>query len=74
LLADTSFWSDVATEMPGEIVAAVPSRDVLLFCRSEVRCTTDFVARTHEFQTLSSELALQVAGAGEEDLLPAVCP
>ena len=35
----------------------------------EVRCATDFVANTEQFQTLCKELALQVAGAGEEDLL-----
>jgi uncharacterized protein YtpQ (UPF0354 family) len=34
LLADT-FWSDMTAEVPGEIVAAVPSRDVLLFCGSQ---------------------------------------
>src|SRR5262249_6649927 len=34
LLAAT-FWNDVASEMPGEVVAAVPSRDVLLFCSSQ---------------------------------------
>jgi elongation factor Ts len=39
----------------------------------EVRCATDFVARTDQFQTLCRELALQVAGAGPEDLLRQPC-
>jgi uncharacterized protein YtpQ (UPF0354 family) len=34
LLADT-FWTDLSAEIPGEIVAAVPSRDVLVFCSSK---------------------------------------
>jgi uncharacterized protein YtpQ (UPF0354 family) len=40
LLAD-SFWNEMAPEVPGEIVAAVPSRDVLLFCGSQA---TDGIA------------------------------
>jgi uncharacterized protein YtpQ (UPF0354 family) len=28
------FWEQVAADMPGEVVVAVPSRDVLLFCSS----------------------------------------
>jgi len=35
----------------------------------EVRCATDFVARTDEFQRLCKELTLQVAGGNEQDLL-----
>jgi elongation factor Ts len=35
----------------------------------EVRCATDFVARTDQFQQMCHELALQVAGVGEVDLL-----
>lgn len=40
----------------------------------ELRCETDFVARTPEFQELAHELALQVAGtnpAGVKELLAA---
>lgn len=33
LLADT-FWEEVAAETPGEVIASVPSRNVLLFCSS----------------------------------------
>ncbi len=29
------FWDQVATKMPGEIVVAVPSRDIVLFCSSQ---------------------------------------
>ncbi len=35
----------------------------------EVRCATDFVARTEEFQRLCKELTLQVAGDSDQDLL-----
>jgi elongation factor Ts len=38
----------------------------------EVRCATDFVARTDQFQHLCRELALQAAGLGEDDLLSQV--
>lgn len=34
----------------------------------EVRCETDFVANTKEFQNLASELALHVAGMNPKDL------
>jgi uncharacterized protein YtpQ (UPF0354 family) len=34
-LLATTWWEQMATQIPGEIVAAVPSRDVLLFCSSQ---------------------------------------
>lgn len=30
-----SYWEQVAANMPGEVVVAVPSRDVVLFCSSQ---------------------------------------
>jgi uncharacterized protein YtpQ (UPF0354 family) len=36
-LLATTWWEQMATQVPGEIVAAVPSRDVVLFCSSKSR-------------------------------------
>jgi elongation factor Ts len=54
-------------ERAGKIMAYVHQDRIGVLV--EVRCATDFVARTDQFQTLCWELALQVAGVGEEDLL-----
>ncbi|MCW3053361.1 MAG: hypothetical protein JWN14_2531 [Chthonomonadales bacterium] len=35
VLLATTWWNDLAAETPGEIVASVPSRDILLYCSSQ---------------------------------------
>lgn len=39
----------------------------------DLRCATDFVARTDQFQDLCKEIALQVAAGLDEDLLAQPC-
>lgn len=51
LLAD-SYWRELAANTPGEIVASVPRRDVLLFCSSQSEeglfALTDITAQVYE--------------------------
>lgn len=54
-------------EQAGKIVAYVHQDRIGVLI--EVRCATDFVVRTEPFQQLCRELALQVAGVSETDLL-----
>lgn len=68
LLAD-SWWSDRAAEMPGEIVASVPSRDVLLYCSSQsaegMRALREYTDQVHESETthaLSKQLLVWRGG------------
>ena len=56
-----------AEERAGRITAYVHQGRIGVLV--EVRCATDFAANTDLFQQFCKELALQVAGAGEEDLL-----
>lgn len=48
------------------IVEAYIHQDKKIGVLLELRCETDFVARTPEFQELAHELALQIAGTGPE--------
>jgi uncharacterized protein YtpQ (UPF0354 family) len=50
IMLATTFWSDFSAEMPGDIVAAVPSRDALIFCSSHDAPAIDAM------QTLASEI------------------
>ncbi len=56
-----------AEERAGRITAHVHNGRIGVLI--EVRCATDFAANTEQFQTLCKELALQVIGVGDEDLL-----
>jgi elongation factor Ts len=58
---------NAAEERAGKLTAYVHQGRVGVLI--EVRCATDFVANTEQFQQLCKELAMQVAGVGEEDLL-----
>lgn len=56
-----------AEERAGRITAYVHQGRIGVLI--EVRCATDFVANTDQFQQLCKELAMQVVGVGEDDLL-----
>lgn len=56
-----------AEERAGKITAYVHQNRIGVLV--ELRCATDFVANTDQFQNLCQELALQVASMGEENLL-----
>jgi uncharacterized protein YtpQ (UPF0354 family) len=45
-LLATKFWNTVATQVAGEVVMAVPSRDVVLFCSSQSAPALQAMAQT----------------------------
>jgi len=62
ILADT-FWADVASETPGDLVAAIPHRDLLLYCSSQapegveaLRQIAREVSQQPDNHTLSAQL------------------
>lgn len=72
LLVD-SFWNQIATEIDDEVVATVPSRDVLLFCSSksqdgiaEMRAATEEVLSEAGTHGLSDRLLVWRSGRWSE--------